>query len=82
MSPRLPRKPLRPSASSPAMSVPDVPGISGTPAPATAARPTEPERHVATRFDHPFGTGFVVTLGVLAAILLGVALNSLSTVNI
>ncbi len=82
MSPRLPRKPLRPSASSPAMSVPDVPGISGTPAPATAARPTEPERHVATRFDHPFGTGFVVTLGVLAAILLGVALNSLSTVII
>ena len=39
-------------------------------------------REVATRFAHPFATGFVVTLGVLAAILLGIALRSLSTVLI
>lgn len=53
---------------------------------AALARPsgktTTPDTEVATRFAHPFATGFVVTLGVLAAVLLSVALKSLSTVII
>lgn len=79
MSPRLPRKPLRTNAPSAA---PTAPGAPSVPAVPTTARGAEPERHISTRFDHPFATGFVVTLGVLAAILLGIALNSLATVLI
>ena len=79
MSPRLPRKPLRTNAPSAAPTAPAAPSVPAVP---TTASGAEPERHVSTRFDHPFATGFVVTLGVLAAILLGIALNSLATVLI
>ena len=51
--------------------------------PGTPPRPSAaPDPEVATKFSHPFATGFVVTLGVLSAILLGIALKSLSTVLI
>ena len=41
-----------------------------------------PSRSIWTRIDRPFVLGFLVTLGGLAAILLGLALSSLSTVLI
>lgn len=76
MSPRLSRKLARASAP------PITPSVTDAPASADGVHATRADRHVSTRFDHPFATGFVVTLGVLAAILLGIALNSLATVII
>lgn len=54
-------------------------------APLTPKPVIEPEpssRSVWTRIDRPFVFGFLVTLGALAAILLGLALSNLSTVII
>lgn len=82
MSPRLPRKPLRPNAPSATPSATADASIPGIPAASTTALPAEPEQRVAARVGNPFATGFVVTLGVLAAILLGTALHSLATVII
>jgi predicted PurR-regulated permease PerM len=55
----------------------------GTPAPrASVVEPMTPSRSFWTRIDRPFVFGFLVTLGGLAAIVLGLALTSLSTVLI
>lgn len=77
MSLRPPRKTSRATTASSGNTTSDD-QLSGTPHPHAQA----PGREVATRFAHPFATGFVVTLGVLSAILLGIALKSLSTVLI
>ncbi|MFJ4172646.1 AI-2E family transporter [Microbacterium sp. NPDC089696] len=54
-----------------------------TPAPrASVVEPMTPSRSFWTRIDRPFVFGFLVTLGGLAAIVLGLALTSLSTVLI
>jgi len=54
--------------------------------PATSYTPPEdvaaPTRSIWARLDHPFTVGFVLTLGGLAAILLGLAVSNLSTVLI
>jgi predicted PurR-regulated permease PerM len=50
------------------------------PAPGRSAAPPTPA--VRTALDHPFLLGFTITLGALAAIVLGLALTSLSTVLI
>ncbi len=73
---------LRPSRKQPHTATPaDVDHASRDAATHLHASPAR-GREVATRFAHPFATGFVVTLGVLGAILLGIALRSLSTVLI
>lgn len=77
MSLRPSRKSLRPTKASS-----DTAGIEIPATPAVSARASSADPEVATRFAHPFATGFVVTLGVLSAILLGFALKSLSTVII
>lgn len=62
------------------------PEVSETPEPAVASRPVvepmTPRGSFWTRIDRPFVFGFLVTLGGLGAILLGLALASLSTVLI
>lgn len=56
------------------------------PAPArprpVVVEPTTPSRSFWTRIDRPFVFGFLVTLGGLAAVVIGVALSNLSTVLI
>ncbi|PCE15692.1 permease [Microbacterium sp. SZ1] len=52
------------------------------PAPAKVVEPMTPSRSFWTRIDRPFVFGFLVTLGGLAAVLLGLALANLSTVLI
>lgn len=58
----------------------------GSPPPPVAAAPTPAARHGArfvwTGLSQPFGVGFTATLGALAALVLGFALSSLSTVLI
>lgn len=49
---------------------------------AAPAEPATPSRSIWTRIDRPFVFGFLVTLGGLAALVLGLALTSLSTVLI
>ncbi|MFJ4223610.1 AI-2E family transporter [Microbacterium sp. NPDC089695] len=49
---------------------------------AVVIEPMTPSRSFWTRIDRPFVFGFLVTLGGLAAILLGLALSNLSTVLI
>ena len=53
-----------------------------TAAPAEVVEPMTPSRSFWTRIDRPFVFGFLVTLGGLAAVLLGLALSNLSTVLI
>ncbi|MEV4736762.1 MULTISPECIES: AI-2E family transporter [unclassified Microbacterium] len=48
----------------------------------TVVEPMTPSRSFWTRIDRPFVFGFLVTLGGLAALVLGLALTSLSTVLI
>jgi len=50
--------------------------------PAKVVEPMAPSRSFWTRIDRPFVFGFLVTLGGLGAIVLGLALTSLSTVLI
>ena len=50
--------------------------------PRSVVEPMAPSRSFWTRIDKPFVFGFLVTLGGLAAILLGLALSNLSTVLI
>ena len=54
--------------------------------PATSAQaasvPLPPNRPFWTRLDSPFGAGFLLTLGGLAAILLGIAVTNIATVLI
>ncbi|WP_334152777.1 AI-2E family transporter [Microbacterium sp.] len=50
--------------------------------PRSVIEPMAPSRSFWTRIDKPFVFGFLVTLGGLAAILLGLALSNLSTVLI
>ncbi|CAH0256817.1 hypothetical protein SRABI76_03384 [Microbacterium oxydans] len=50
--------------------------------PRAVVEPMAPSRSFWTRIDKPFVFGFLVTLGGLAAILLGLALSNLSTVLI
>lgn len=50
--------------------------------PKPVVEPVPSNRSFWTRIEHPFMFGFVVTLGALAAILLGLALSNLSTVII
>jgi len=54
----------------------------GDDAPRPVAEPGTPRASFWTRIDRPFAFGFLVTLGGLVAILLGLALTSLSTVLI
>ncbi|WP_149084074.1 MULTISPECIES: AI-2E family transporter [Microbacterium] len=56
-------------------------GASG-PARPVVIEPTTPSRSFWTRIDRPFVFGFLVTLGGLGAIVIGVALSNLSTVLI
>lgn len=65
------------AGAAPAQSTPALPTPPEPPAP--EARPT---RSVWTRLDHPFAAGFVLTLGGLAALVLGLAISNLSTVLI
>jgi predicted PurR-regulated permease PerM len=50
--------------------------------PSAVAEPMPPSRSFWTRIDRPFTFGFLVTLGGLAAFVLGLAVTSLSTVLI
>ncbi|KDA05199.1 permease [Microbacterium sp. CH12i] len=50
--------------------------------PKPVVEPEPARRSIWTRIDRPFVFGFLVTLGALAAILLGIALSNLSTVII
>ncbi|WP_091228698.1 AI-2E family transporter [Microbacterium sp. 3J1] len=59
------------------------PGAAGTGVPhPVVIEPMTPSRSFWTRIDRPFVFGFLVTLGGLAAVVLGLALTSLSTVLI
>ncbi|MCM3778504.1 AI-2E family transporter [Microbacterium hydrocarbonoxydans] len=51
-------------------------------APVKVVEPMTPSRSIWTRIDRPFVFGFLVTLGGLTAVLLGLALSNLSTVLI
>lgn len=55
-----------------------VPAASFTPTPGEP----KPSRSIWTRLDRPFAVGFVLTLGGLSAILLGLAISNLATVLI
>lgn len=63
---------------------PAAPAIDDAPAitPKRVVEPAPPSRSIWTRIDRPFVFGFLVTLGGLAALLLGFALRDLSTVLI
>ncbi len=54
------------------------PAATFTPAPADPG----PTRSIWARLDHPFGVGFVLTLGGLVAVVLALAVSNLSTVII
>ncbi|WP_217176943.1 AI-2E family transporter [Streptomyces sp. AC495_CC817] len=65
----------------------DAPASAASPAddpavPRVVVEPMTPSRSFWTRIDRPFVFGFLVTLGGLAAIVLGLAVSSLSTVLI
>lgn len=51
-------------------------------APTVVVEPATPNRSFWTRIDRPFVFGFLVTLGALGAIVLGLAISNLSTVLI
>jgi predicted PurR-regulated permease PerM len=64
-------------------SAPDTAASSGEPpVRRIAVEPMTPSRSFWTRIDRPFVFGFLVTLGALGAILLGLALSNLATVLI
>ncbi|MEA1263940.1 AI-2E family transporter [Microbacterium sp. STF-2] len=58
-----------------------VPAVADAPIP-VVIEPTTPSRSFWTRIDRPFVFGFLVTLGGLGAIVIGLALSNLSTVLI
>ena len=68
------------SAPAATASVPDT--AAASPVHRIAAEPMTPSRSFWTRIDRPFVFGFLVTLGALGAILLGLALSNLATVLI
>ncbi len=68
------------SAQTTAASVPDT--AAASPVHRIAVEPMTPSRSFWTRIDRPFVFGFLVTLGALGAILLGLALSNLATVLI
>jgi predicted PurR-regulated permease PerM len=71
------------SAQTATASVPDTtPNVDEQPARRIAVEPMTPSRSFWTRIDRPFVFGFLVTLGALGAILLGLALSNLATVLI
>ncbi|MBE7955236.1 AI-2E family transporter [Microbacterium oxydans] len=69
----------RPSASDSAAAV--IASAADSPRP-VVIEPTTPSRSFWTRIDRPFVFGFLVTLGGLGAIVIGLALSNLSTVLI
>ncbi|WP_341976558.1 AI-2E family transporter [Microbacterium sp. LTA6] len=67
----------------PPVEVPPSPAPSSASVPrAVVIEPMTPSRSFWTRIDRPFVFGFLVTLGGLAAVLLGLALSNLATVLI
>jgi predicted PurR-regulated permease PerM len=67
----------------PPLAVPSEPASSGEPEPRRmVVEPMTPSRSFWTRIDRPFVFGFLVTLGALGALLLGLALSNLATVLI
>ncbi|MCK2035163.1 AI-2E family transporter [Microbacterium sp. SSW1-49] len=67
----------------PTPAAPSEPASSGEPEPRrVVVEPMTPSRSFWTRIDRPFVFGFLVTLGALGAILLGLALSNLATVLI
>lgn len=62
--------------------VPDTAPSAGASERRVAVEPMTPSRSFWTRIDRPFVFGFLVTLGALGAILLGLALSNLATVLI
>ncbi|WP_136056090.1 AI-2E family transporter [Microbacterium sp. K24] len=72
------------ASAAPSDATPGVPdtAVATAVGPRAAVEPTEPRGAIWTRIDRPFVFGFLVTLGGLGAIVLGLALTSLSTVLI
>ncbi|MDW4574109.1 AI-2E family transporter [Microbacterium sp. M3] len=65
------------------MTEPTSPPPSADPAAVDEAHPAERPRrawNILAGLDHPLGTGFLVTLGVLGALVLGSAIGSISTI--
>lgn len=62
--------------------VPAEPAGEDAEAAASVVVPEQPRRHFWARLDHPFAVGFTLTLGALAALVLGLAISNLSTVII
>lgn len=78
-----PETPAAPASASPVTAPEEVGERQGSATPARpVVEPMTPSRSFWTRIDRPFVFGFLVTLGGLAAIVLGLALTSLSTVLI